>query len=194
MKHEKLINLLKQYGSITEIENQNIIKYFTPINVKKKIILIEKNSLCNKLFFVNKGLLRTYYIDNFENEFTRRIAWENGFITNMDSFRKNGLENNESIECIEDANILEISKFDLDKLLATSENLKNIYLKILEKYMAINIRRYQHIANSSPLEKLVHFNENYSPLKNRINDTLLSTFLSISRKTLIRTKREILKK
>ena len=194
MKHEKLINLLKQYGSITEIENQNIIKYFTPINVKKKIILIEKNSLCNKLFFVNKGLLRTYYIDNFGNEFTRRIAWENGFITNMDSFRKNGLENNETIECIEDANILEISKFDLDKLLATSENLKNIYLKILEKYMAINIRRYQHIANSSPLEKLVHFNENYSPLKNRINDTLLSTFLSISRKTLIRTKREILKK
>ena len=194
MKHEKQINLLKQYGSITEIENQNIIKYFTPINVKKKIILIEKNSLCNKLFFVNKGLLRTYYIDNFGNEFTRRIAWENGFITNMDSFRKNGLENNETIECIEDANILEISKFDLDKLLATSENLKNIYLKILEKYMAINIRRYQHIANSSPLEKLVHFNENYSPLKNRINDTLLSTFLSISRKTLIRTKREILKK
>lgn len=194
MNHKKLITLLNQYGTISEIENQNIRKYFIPIKVKKKQILIEKNSLCNKLFFVNKGLLRTYYIDNNGNEFTRRIAWESGFITNMDSFRKNGLENNETIECIEDPNMIEISKFDLDKLLATSENLKTIYLKILEKYMAINIRRYQHLANSNPLEKLIHFNENYSSLKNRINDTLLSTFLSVSRKTLIRTKKELLKK
>ena len=194
MNYENLINLLKQYGTISETENQNIRKYFIPIKVKKKQILIEKNSLCNKLYFVNNGLLRTYYIDNNGNEFTRRIAWESGFITNMDSFRKNGLENNETIECIEDANIIEISKFDLDKLLATSENLKTIYLKILEKYMAINIRRYQHLANSNPLEKLIHFNENYTSLKNRINDTLLSTFLSVSRKTLIRTKNELLKK
>ena len=194
MNYENLINLLKQYGTISETENQNIRKYFIPIKVKKKQILIEKNSLCNKLYFVNNGLLRTYYIDNNGNEFTRRIAWESGFITNMDSFRKNGLENNETIECIEDANIIEISKFDLDKLLATSENLKTIYLKILEKYMAINIRRYQHLANSNPLEKLIHFNENYNSLKNRINDTLLSTFLSVSRKTLIRTKNELLKK
>jgi hypothetical protein len=96
MNHEKLINLLKQYGTLSEIENQNIIKFFTPIKVRKKNILIEKNSLCNKLFFINKGLLRTYYIDNYGNEFTRRIAWESGFITNMDSFRKNGLDNNET--------------------------------------------------------------------------------------------------
>ena len=194
MNHEKLISHLKQYGTISVTEQQNIEKYFILTQVKRKQILIEKNSPCNKLFFVNQGLLRTYYIDNNGNEFTRRIAWESGFITNMDSFRKNGLENNETIECIEDANILQISKIDLDQLLTTSENLRNIYLKILEKYMAINIRRYQHIANSSPLEKLLHFNENYIPLKNRINDTLLSTFLSISRKTLIRTKKEIIKK
>lgn len=194
MNYEKLINLLKQYGTISETENQNIREYFIPIKVTKKQILIEKNSLCNKLIFVNKGLLRTYYIDNNGNEFTRRIAWESGFITNMESFRKNGIENKETIECIEEANIIEISKFNLDKLLSTSENLKFIYLKILEKYMAINIRRYQHLANSNPLEKLIHFNENYSSLKNRINDTILSTFLSISRKTLIRAKKEFSKK
>ncbi|MBT0550957.1 Crp/Fnr family transcriptional regulator [Riemerella anatipestifer] len=191
MNHEKLINYLNQFGKISEDEEKDIIKYFIPIKVKKKDILIERHSICNKLFFVNDGLLRTYYIDSNGNEFTRRIAWERGFLTNMDSFRKNGVDNNETIECIENAKILQISKEDLEKLIFSSENLKNIYTIILEKYIAINIRRYQHISNSSPLERLICFNKNYPDLKNRINDNILASFLAISRSTLIRTRREV---
>ena len=107
-------------------------------------------------------------MDSEGNEFTRRIAWEKGFLTNMDSFRKNGIENNETIECIENAEILEISKFDLDNILSRSENLVKIYQTILEKYMAINIRRYQHISSSTPMERLMYFNENFPNIKNRI--------------------------
>lgn len=194
MNHEQLLTLIKKYGSISEFEEESIKTFFIPLIVIKKEILIEKNSLCNKLFFVNKGLLRTYYSDNNGNEFTRRIAWEKGFLTNMNSFRKNGIENNETIECIENAEILQITKKDLDKLLSHSENLRKIYQIILEKYMAINIRRYQHIAHSTPLDRLTYFFKNYPFLKSRINDNVLASFLSISRITLSRTKKELLKK
>ena len=193
MNHEQLLTFIKKYGNISELEEESIKTFCVPLIIKKKQILIEKNSVCNKLFFVNKGLLRTYYIDNNGNEFTRRIAWESGFLTNMDSFRKNGIENNETIECIENAEILQITKKNLDKLLSSSENLTKIYQIILEKYMAINIRRYQHLSSSSPLEKLIYFNENYPLLKFRINDTTLASFLSISRKTLIRTRKDLIK-
>ncbi|OJX33517.1 MAG: hypothetical protein BGO86_11990 [Chryseobacterium sp. 36-9] len=193
MNHELLLTFIKKHGNLSELEEESIKTFFVPIIVKKKQILIEKDSACNKLFFVITGLLRTFYIDNNGNEFTRRIAWESGFLTNMDSFRKNGMENNETIECIENAEILQITKKDLDKLLSTSENLARIYQLILEKYMAINIRRYHHLSTSTPLEMLIYFNKNYPSLKNRINDTILSSFLSISRKTLIRTKQELLR-
>lgn len=194
MKYQQLFILLEKYGEISEKEKEMIKIYFQPLDIKKKKILIEKNSICNKLFFVNKGLLRTFYIDNNGNEFTRRIAWESGFLTNMDSFRKNGIDNNETIECIENAEILQITKKDLDRLLSMSENLTKIYQIILEKYMAINIRRYHHLSTSTPLESLIYFNKNYPSLKNRINDTILASFLSISRKTLIRTKQELIRK
>jgi CRP-like cAMP-binding protein len=105
---------MERYGKITEEEKEKIKEYFVLLEVKKKQIIVEKNSLCNKLFFVNEGLLRTYYIDKNGNEFTRRIAWENGFLTNMESFRKNGVENNETIECVENAIILQITKKDLE--------------------------------------------------------------------------------
>lgn len=193
MKHKLLIENLRKYGNISEKEESTIREVFLCVNTKKKDILINKDSLCNKLFYVNEGLLRTYYLDTAGNEFTRRIAWKNGFITNMNSFRKNGIENNETIECIENAEILEISKSQLDYLLATSENLLKIYQIILEKYMAFNIRRYQHITLSTPHERLNYFNENFPILKNRISDTVLATFLSLSRKTLVRTRKNLIK-
>ncbi len=192
MQYQQLFILLEKYGKISEKEKAMIKIYFEPLNIKKKTNLIKKNSICNKLFFVNKGLLRSFYIDHNGNEFTRRIAWENGFLTNMDSFRKNGIDNNETIECIENAEILQITKKDLDQLLSVSENLAKIYQLILEKYMAINIRGYHHLSTSMPLEKLIYFNKNFPTLKNRINDSILASFLSISRKTLIRTKSKLL--
>ncbi len=194
MKHKLLIETLKKYGSISEEEEIEIRKVFYCKNSKKKEILIDKNSLCNKLFFINSGLLRTFYADSDGNEITRRIAWEKGFLTNMDSFRKNGIENNETIECIENAEILVISKTSLDFLLSTSNNLMKIYQTILEKYMAFNIRCYQQITTLSPEEKIIYFKDNFPLLINRINDNVLSSFLLISRITLIRAKKNMLKK
>lgn len=194
MIFQGLINHIEKYNVISEHEKNAIIHAFTLRKVRKKEILIEGGSSCDKLFFVNKGLLRTYYFDKNLNEFTRRIAWEGGFLTNMDSFRKQGKENLETIECIEDAEILQITYTDLEVLLSNSENLRNIYQSILEKYMAINIRRFQHISTATPLEKLEYFYENYPALKNRISNTILATFLLISRKTLLRTRKKLLQK
>ncbi len=194
MNYQKLFNNLEKHNKISENDKINIRKYFKSLTVKKKEILISENTLCNKLFFLNDGLLRTFYIDAKGNEITRRIAWESGFLTNMDSFRKNGIDNNETIECIENAELLEISKNNLDLLISTSENLTKVYQIILEKYMAINIRRFQQLTSLNPHERLLYFNKNYPKLKNRISDAVLSTFLGISRKTLERIRKNMIGK
>lgn len=192
MEYNQLFQELQKIETISNEEKEVIKSHTSVMAVKKRQTLIQKTQLCDKLFFVNKGLIRTFCICNNDIEFSRRIAWENGFITNMDSFRKNGADNNETIECIENAEIIVCTKNQLDYILHTSQNLKNIYQKILEKYMAINIRRYQHLAQSTPLDRLIYFNAHFPALKNRINDTILASFLSISRKTLTRTKKELL--
>lgn len=194
MEHSQLIEVLRKYGDITDMEESNVKKRFHIINVKKNEKLIEATKNCDKLYFINKGLLRVYCIDCDGNEFTRRIAWEGDFLTNMDSFIKGGLSNNETIECIESGSVLQISKTDLDFLLSSSTTLLKIYQTILEKLVAINIRRHHHLSEASPMERLMYFNKNYPSLKNRINDRVLASFLSVSRSTLMRAKRDLLKK
>ena len=188
MNHEKLINLLKQYRTISETEKQSIEELFTPMKVKKKQILIEKNSPCNKLFFINKGLLRAYYTNDKGTEVTRMIAWENRFLTNIGSF-KNASENNETIECVENAEILYIDRINFEKLITSSLNIKSIYADILEEYNMLHIKRFEQLNSKDSLGRYKYFKENFTPLQNRINDSLMASFLSISRKTVERLKK-----
>ena len=188
MPHEKLISLLNDYGTISDIEKLNIVKYFIPQKIKKKHILVDRHSPCNKLFFINNGLLRAYYINEKEIEVTRMIAWENRFLTNIGSFR-NKIVNNEIIECIENAEILYIDRSNFENLVNSSLNLKSIYADIIEEYNILHIKRFEQLNSKNSLGKYAYYKENFDPLHNRISDTLLSSFLTVSRKTIERLKK-----
>lgn len=194
MNYSAFFEEFKQLMPLSSFDEEQIQRYFHPISLKKNEILINQNITCDKLFFICKGLLRIWYIDENGNEFTRRIAWEGTFVTNMESFRKGGVQNNETIECIEDAEVLMISKQDLDYLLSITKGLSDAYFKILEKYMGINTMRCQETSISCPVQKLIHFRKNYPMLQNRITDKVLASFLSISPKTLQRAKKKLIGK
>lgn len=180
MSHEKLINLLNQYGTISEIEKLNIEKYFISAKIKKKQVLIEKYLPCNKLFFINNGLLRAYYIYDKGKEITRMFAWEGRFLTNISSFKMHS-ENSETIECIKNADILYINRNDFEVLIKSSHNIKNIYTNILEEYTALHIKRFEVLNTFNLEKKLLHLKNDFPNLTNELNDNLLASFLGISR-------------
>ena len=187
MKHQLLIEYLGKYGQISKLEELDIIKYFTPIETSRKQILIAKHQTCNKLFFVNKGLIRAYYTNVNGKEITRMIAWEGRFLTNIVSF-KNFSENDEQIECIEKAEILYVNKQNFDFLMKSSLNLKSIYADILEEYNALHIKRFQSINTFNLDQKFEYLNSDFPNLINRASDNILASFLGISREYLVKNK------
>lgn len=191
MKHEQLINFLKKYGTMSEIENKIIRKYFIPLEVKKKQILIRKNFPCNRLFFINNGLLRTYYSSNSGKDITRMIAWENQFLTNIGSF-KNFMENNEIIESLKNGEILYITRDHFELLIKSSPNLKSMYIDLLEEHSAVYIKQFEVLNTFDLSEKLIYLKKEFPHLINKLNDTLLASLLGISRETYVRNKKVIL--
>ncbi|MFC6269539.1 Crp/Fnr family transcriptional regulator [Frigoriflavimonas asaccharolytica] len=188
MKFEQLLFLLRKYDAISKDEEMNIKKYFVSQNINKKEILINQNKPCNKLYFVNSGLLRAYYVNDKANEITRMFAWENRFLTNISSF-KNFSDNIETIECVEKAEILYISRENFDKLMLTSRNLKSIYGDVLEEYNALHIKRFHHLNSTNIEEKIKHLKNDFPYIINKVNDSLLASFLGISRETFVRHKK-----
>ncbi|MCU7613930.1 cyclic nucleotide-binding domain-containing protein [Chryseobacterium sp. GMJ5] len=187
MNHELLIHFLRQYGEISDVEKKIIEHYFIPLKAKKKEVLIEKNAPCNKLFFVNSGFLRAFYINEKGKEITRMIAWENRFLTNLGSF-KNFTENNETIDCIKDAELLYIKREDFDTVIHSSLNLKSIYADLLEEYNTASIKRFEVLSTYTIEQKLAHLKQDFPNLLKALNDGLLASFLGMNRETYVRNK------
>lgn len=188
MTHEKLIKLLKNYGEISREDEINIADKFIFQKTKKKEILVGQNCSCNKLFFVVEGFIRAYSINDKGNEATRMIAWEGNFLTDMVGFRDQNT-NQEIIESVTDSFLLFITKNNFDLLLNSSENFKKIYIKVLEEYSNIHMKKLQLINIVDISLKMKYFKEHFPHLVFKLNDKILASFLSISRETLVRHKK-----
>ncbi len=186
MEHEPLIRLLKQYENITPEDEGNIKRHFSCRSFKKGEVILPAGLPCNKLIFVNKGLLRAFYDEN-GRQVTRMIAWENRFLTNLVSFQHFS-ENIETFECIEDAEILLITRHDLEMLLRDSVSLHKVYSRLLEEYSAVNLNRLHLLSMADVLSKMRILKTDYAHLIGRVNDNILASFLFISRSAFARHK------
>ncbi len=192
MEHQPLIDFLKCHAIISNQEEVNIRKYFHSSFLKKNEIIQHTHTPCKKLFFVKKGLLRAFYINDKGKLFTRMIAWENRFLTNMVSF-KGFSDNIETFECLEDAEVLGIDQQGLEQLLKKSVTLKNIYCSLLEEYSAMHLKRF-HIFSAADIGSRIQFlKTDYPQLLGRVNDSILASFLCISRETFVRHKSKLFK-
>lgn len=183
--HNNLIRTLKEYGNISNEEEYLIKKHFRFTSLKKNEIFKSKYS--NNIIFVNSGLLRAFVEDQKGIVCTRIIAWENRFLTNITTF-KHFNSSDETIEALENSEIIYIEKDFFYQLLSTCPNLNIIYLKILSEYNELYIRKYSLYACKSIEEKMLFLKDNFPHLIKRTNDTILASFLGISRESYVRGK------
>jgi len=72
-------NLIKHIQQYVEIDNkqQTIIEsYVKIIKLKKKALLLNYNQICKSLYFVEKGCVRMYFVNNKGIEQTAQFATE----------------------------------------------------------------------------------------------------------------------
>ena len=72
--------------SLTEEEQQTIKTFFSPKKLRKKQYLLQEGDVCKYMAFVEKGLLRSYNVDDKGYEHMIQFAWEGWWISDTYSF------------------------------------------------------------------------------------------------------------
>jgi CRP-like cAMP-binding protein len=176
MSIEKFIAYIKTIENIEEQDLQKVKKVFKHRICKKKEILISNNEICDKVFFVTKGMLRAYSIDEKGTEKTRVIALENEFCGNWASFH-NLSSNNEFIQSLELSEVVFVEQKDFYQLVNSSQSLNKIYTKILEKFQVYHVKRFEFISNLSLQERLQKIDLYFPNLQGRISNKILASFI-----------------
>ena len=134
-----LRNNLERKINLTDSEFELFFEYFDILSYNKKEHLVNSGRICNYYYFVTKGLLRGYYIDENAKEHITSFAIENWWITDLDSFfEKRPAQLN--IQALEQTTVLAIS---FDKLNQAFEEIPklNKFFRIQMQNMVMAIQR-----------------------------------------------------
>lgn len=181
-----LFALLSQLGPISnELENK-ISDKLKFLQLRKKEILLQQGDTCNHLYFVNKGLLRAYYEKDLEDT-TSWFMMENDFIISVLSFFRR-IPSYESIQALENCELVYIRHDDLMDLYATSLEFNIIGRKLTEYYYCKCEERLLSIRRQSAAEKYEFLLANHKTLLDRVQAKFIASYLGISKETLSRIK------
>ena len=191
MKEQKiLIEFAKKHIEISTEDEEKIKKYFKVRNVEKNEILLNAGEVCNHLYFVVQGILRTFHLNANGTEFTRLIRKENQFCTVLLSF----LEKKSSvatIQALEKGVLLAISSEDFRTLTKESEIAQKMYTKTLEDFENFHLKRLEFLTSYSPKEKTEIFLKEYHELEPRLTDKVIASYLQITPETYCRCKKSL---
>ncbi len=114
-KHELLLRQLESYEPITHEGLELVQACFQTTEAKKGDLLVRQGSLVNKLYFINSGYARSYFLNDEGEEFTTSLAQTGQMMSSFEGFQK-GVKSSENIQALTDCNLLVVTKSDYDRI------------------------------------------------------------------------------
>jgi CRP-like cAMP-binding protein len=182
---EKLRAHIEEIVPLTDDEFASIRAHFISRKVRKHQFLIQEGDGVHYAYFVVSGLLKLAHIDANGKEHILHFATDNWWVSDYQAwFRKT--KATMSLDCLEDAEVLCISLEDHNKLMASFPKLEHFFLEKSHLSYIASQQRILSLLSTSAKERYEQFLQQYPTLVQRVNKTLLASYLGISRETLSR--------
>lgn len=188
--YSELTNFIKKNINMDDDDLKIVLSYFKTIKKKKNDILLSNGKNSQASYFVKKGCLRLFYINEDGKDVTRYIAFENQFATELVSFITNEPAQ-ETIQVIENSELLYITHDDFRHLMTIVPKWKDFYNIYLEKAYVNNSKRlisFTTLDASERYKQLFKINPN---IVKRLPNKIVASYINISNETLSRIKSKI---
>jgi len=170
---------LQKFITITDEEFALIINYFEIKNFSKKEILLEEGQICRHNYFVLKGLLRKFFINEKGIEQTTDFALETWWMTDNFSFERK-IPADFSIQTVEKSEVLTISNGSQEKLLNDFPIMEKYFRIVYQRAFAANQRRVKFIFSYSKEDFYFSLLKQYPEFVQRVPQYLIASFLGFT--------------
>lgn len=190
MIYEQLGNSIRKSINVSDEDLETILSYFKLIKKGKNEILLAQGQVSQETFFVAKGCLRIFFINEEGKDATRYIAFENQFATALVSFitKMPALEN---IQVVEKSELLSISHEDFNHLMEIVPQWREFYSNYLEKAYVNNANRLMSFTTMDALERYNQLLKINPTIVKRLPNKIVASYINISQETLSRLKSKV---
>ena len=190
MEFALLFNNFNKYAHVSEEEQALIEKILIKRFVKKRRTLLNQGDVSRYLYFVNKGVLRSYTIDKQGTEHIVQFAPEDYWIADLCSFVTQ-TPGDINIDAIEDTEVLMLPHHELDILYEKIPGLEKFFRQLYQRaYVALQ-KRYNSSQSISAEERYRELMQQQPDIAMRIPLIYIASYLGITAESLSRIRKRI---
>ena len=175
----KLVEHIRRFVDIDENEEQVINTLLKTQKVKKRELLLTNGNASKRLYFVERGCLRMYFLNEKSAEQITQFALEGWWLTDFFSFMDN-TPSDYFIQTIETTELISIERQVYDNLLNTLPKLERYFRIIFQKNLAASQLRAKYLYEMSKEEFYHHFSSNYPEFMQRVPQYMVASYLGLT--------------
>lgn len=176
------------YARLPDNVMDELVAGFERRTIRKGEFLLSQGQVCDKLFFVEKGCLRLYYIAN-EVEITVWFSFENHSAIELSSFLS-GAPSDYFLEAIEETEILSLHKSELLSLCDQMPVLEKTMRRFWEDVIQNLLTRFTALQKDSAEKRYLSLMNQPGYLQ-RIPQKYLASYIGVTPTSLSRIRRNI---
>ena len=184
------VDMAKLISACTSPLQRDSMHVFAEILVRKQYkkgsVLLNEGDTCNRMLFIEKGMLRQYYFKKGK-DMTEHIAYEHCIVMCIESYF---LEEPTRlmIEALENTVVWEIPKEKVEKLIDQYEDIERMYRKFLEVSLIDSQKKADQLRFESAQERYLKLKQSHPEILRRAPLVYIASFLQMTPETLSRVR------
>jgi CRP-like cAMP-binding protein len=188
--HDLLLKSISEKTRITSAEEAKLKEFFIPKKIRKRQYVLNAGDVCQYITFVEKGMLRSFTVDDDGNEHVVQFAIEGWWISDVGSFisGNNALYN---IEALEDSEVLNLTKQAMDDMMDQVPQLERYFRLLMQNNIIALQRRVIAYMSLSAEEKYLKLMDVCPDIISRAPQQYVASYLGITPETLSRVRKQV---
>ena len=187
---EFFLSSVKEHIAITEDEFEFCKTIFIPKKLRKRQYLLQAGDVCRYTAFVEKGMLRTFTVDEKGNEPILQFSMEGWWVTDLYSFLTDE-PSRYNIEALEDCELLLITRPSWDILLEKVPAFERYFRILIQNNLIATQRRLISSMTETAEEQYTKLIDNFPTCLQRVPQHMIASFLGITPETLSRIRSQM---
>ncbi len=177
--YPNFINHIRKFVDLDDNSVALLLKYISPLKLKRKEFLLKEGQVCQSIYFVEKGCLRMYFIDDKLNEQITQFALEHWWMADHFSF----LDNKPSpyfIQTVEKSEILAINTSSFEAMLHELPQMERYFRINMQRAVAASQLRLKYTYEMSKEEFYQHFSTSFPEFVQRVPQYMIASYLGLT--------------
>jgi CRP-like cAMP-binding protein len=186
---ELLYNKINTIVAVSKEDFEYFTTFFSPKKLRKRQYFLQEGDICKYQAFVEKGILRSYTVDEKGNDHILQFASEGWWAADLSSY----LTNEPSflnIDALEDVELLLLTKPLWEQAMKEIPALEHYFRIIIQNHLVATQKRLLQSLAETAEEKYNRFVQTYPECLQRLSQHQIASYLGITRETLSRVRKQ----